>query len=188
MKFNRHHLHWRYKNLTFAIVSILLAVLILKIGVVHQFLSGLGNFGYLSAFIAGGLFVSTFTVAAGAIILFFLAETFTPWEIGLIAGLGAVVGDLTIFKFVKNGLAGEITDIYNHIDAKHHLRKLFHSKYFSWTLPVVGALIIASPLPDELGVTLMGISRLNTFQFLIISFFLNSIGIFLIVSGAVLFK
>lgn len=165
MKFTRRHLYFRYKNLTLALVSVLLAVAVSKIDAVRQFLTGLGNFGYASAFIAGGLFVSTFTVAAGAIILFFLAETFTPWEIGLIAGLGAVAGDLTIFKFVKNGLAGEIADIYNHIDAKHHLKKLFHSKYFSWTLPVVGALIIASPLPDELGVTLMGISRLNTFQF-----------------------
>ena len=87
-------------------------------------------------FIQLGLFVSTFHRGSGAIILFFLAETFfTPWEIGLICLLGAVVGDLTIFKFVKNGFQlGEITDIYNHsIDAKHHLRKLFHSKYFSWT-------------------------------------------------------
>lgn len=188
MKFTRRHLYWRYKNLTLALVSILLAILISRVDAVHQFLAGLGNFGYVSAFIAGGLFVSTFTVAAGAIILFFLAETFTPWEIGLIAGLGAVVGDLMIFKFVKDDLAGEITDIYNHIDTKHHLKKLFHSKYFSWTLPVVGALIIASPLPDELGVTLMGISRLNSLQFLIISFLLNSIGIFLVISGAILIK
>jgi len=188
MKLKPHHLHWRYKNLTLALISVLMAVSVSKIEAVHQFLAGLGNFGYVSAFIAGGLFVSTFTVAAGAIILFFLAETFTPWEIGLIAGMGAVAGDLTIFKFVKNGLAGEIKDIYNYIDGRHHLRKLFHSKYFSWTLPVVGALVIASPLPDELGVTLMGISRLNTIQFLITSFFLNFAGIFLIVSGAVLLK
>ncbi len=188
MKLTRRHLYFRYKNLTLALISILLAILISRVDAVHQFLAGLGNFGYVSAFIAGGLFVSTFTVAAGAIILFFLAETFTSWEIGLIAGLGAVVGDLTIFKFVKDGLAGEITDICNHLDSRHHLRKLFHSKYFSWTLPVAGALIIASPLPDELGVTLMGISRLNTFQFLITSFLLNAAGIFLIVSGAVLLK
>ncbi|MBI2309627.1 hypothetical protein HYU89_01895 [Candidatus Collierbacteria bacterium] len=188
MKLKHHNFHWRYKNLILTFISILLAVSISKIESIHQFLAGLGNFGYVSAFIAGGLFVSTFTVAPGAIILFFLAETFTPWEIGLFAGLGAVVGDLTIFKFVKTGLAGEITDIYNHVDTRHHLKKLFHSRYFSWTLPVVGALIIASPLPDELGVTLMGISRLNSLQFLIISFFLNSIGIFLIISGAALIK
>ena len=188
MKSKARHHYWRYKNLILTFISILLAVSISKIETVHQFLTGLGNFGYVSAFIAGGLFVSTFTVAAGAIILFFLAETFTPWEIGLIAGMGAVAGDMTIFKFVKNGLAGEIKDIYNHIDGRRHLQKLFHSKYFSWTLPVAGALIIISPLPDELGVTLMGISRLNTLQFLITSFLLNSTGIFLIISGAVLFK
>src|SRR3989344_8691054 len=151
-----HKLHLRYKNLTLTGVGILLAVFLSRLEIFHSFLLQLGSFGYVGAFIAGMLFVSTFTVGTGAIILLVLAEKLNPIEIGLIAGLGAVIGDVLIFRFIKNSLTEEIESIYNHIDSDHYLTKVLHSKYFSWTLPVIGAIIIASPLPDEIGVSLMG--------------------------------
>lgn len=170
-----------YKNLAFLFLSIILALFLSKIESFNAFLLNLGTFGYLGAFIGGILFVSTFTAATGALILFTLAKILSPFEIGLIAGLGAVVGDFGIFRFVRNGLANELESIYNRIDTKHHFAKLLHTRYFSWSLPVIGAIIIASPFPDELGVSLIGISKMKTYQFLIISFFLNTIGIFLVV-------
>jgi hypothetical protein len=180
--------HWKYKNITFLLFSLVLAFFVLRNESLHSYLLHLGNFGYIGAFFAGILFVSTFTVATGAIILLVLAETLSPIEIGLIAGLGAVVGDLVIFRFVKDDLVREIKQIYNMFDRNHHMRKVFHTKYFSWTLPVAGAVIIASPLPDEIGVSLLGISKLKTYQFLLLSFVLNSIGIFLIVSASLVIK
>lgn len=180
--------HWKYKNLTFLIISLLLAYFVFRDETLHSYLLHLGTFGYVGAFIAGILFVSTFTVATGAIILLVLAETLSPTEIGLFAGLGAVVGDFVIFRFVKDDLAREIKQIYNLFDRNHYFKKVFHTKYFSWTLPVIGASIIASPLPDEVGVSLMGISKLKTYQFLLISFFLNAIGIFLVVSASFVIK
>ena len=180
--------HWKYKNLTFLLLSLVLAFFVFRNETLHGFLLHLGNFGYVGAFLAGILFVSTFTVATGAIILLVLAETLSPIEIGVIAGLGAVVGDFAIFRFVKDDLEREVNQIYNKIDGNHHLKKVFHTKYFSWTLPVIGAVIIASPLPDEVGVSLMGISKLKTYQFLLISFILNAIGIFLVVSASVIIK
>lgn len=129
----------------------------------------------------GMLFISTFTVGIGALVLLLLAQNFSALELGLIAGLGAVFGDFTIFSLIKNNLNSELARVYSLIDSKHHFTKLLHSKYFSWSLPVIGAVIIASPFPDELGVTLMGISKMKTYQFLLISFILNAIGIFLVV-------
>ncbi len=179
---------WKYKNLTFLVFSLVLAFFVFRNETLHTFLLHLGNLGYIGAFGAGMLFVSTFTVATGAVILLVLAESLSPIEIGLIAGLGAVIGDFTIFRFVKDDLVKEINLIYNKIDGNHHLKKVFHTKYFSWTLPVIGAIIIASPLPDEIGVSLMGISKLKTYQFLVVSFILNAIGIFLIVSASLVIK
>lgn len=173
---------WRYKNLTFVFLGIIIAIILSRSELFHSFLLGLGNLGYLGAFIAGILFVSTFTVATGALILLVLAEKFSLLELAVIAGLGAVIGDLTIFKLVKNSLTKELVGIYNHIDGNHHFGKTFHSKYFSWALPVIGAIIIASPLPDELGVSLMGISKMKTYQFLATSFILNFIGITIVIS------
>ncbi len=180
--------HWKYKNTTFLFLSSAVAFFVLRNETLHNFLLHLGSFGYIGAFIAGILFVSTFTVATGAIILLVLAETLSPIEIGIIAGFGAVVGDFAIFRFVKDDLAREIKDIYNKFDGGHHLKKVLHTKYFSWTFPVLGAAIIASPLPDEIGVSLMGISKMSTVKFLCISFVLNAIGIFMVVSASSVIK
>lgn len=173
--------HVKYKNLFILFLSLIFAFILSKFEGFHILLLNLGGFGYIGAFIAGMLFVSTFTVTTGAIILLVLAEKLSPVEIGIIAGLGAVIGDFTIFKFVRNGLLDEIGEVYEKIDHNNHLLKLLHTKYFSWMFPVFGAIVIASPLPDEVGVSLMGIAKMKTYQFLILSFFLNALGIFLVV-------
>lgn len=178
----------KYKNLTFLGVSVLVAFCLSQYEPFHEFLMHLGKLGYVGAFLGGMLFVSTFTVATGAVILLVLAESLSPVEIGIVAGLGAVVGDFTIFRFVKDNLALEIKDIYRQLDGDHHLEKVLRSRYFGWTLPVMGAVIIASPLPDEIGVSLLGISKMKTYKFLLVSFVLNAIGIFLIASASLVIK
>src|SRR3989344_8601260 len=113
---------WKYKNLTYFAISILFALLIFRSEQFHAFILNLGGLGYIGAFFAGILFVSTFTVTTGAVILLILAEKLSPIEIGIIAGLGAVFGDFTIFRFIKDNLTREIVSIYNHIDGDHHFR------------------------------------------------------------------
>lgn len=179
---------WKYKNLTFTFLGVIIALIFSRVETFHIFLLSLGSLGYFGVFIAGILFISTFTVATGAVILLILAETLSPIEIGIIAGFGAVCGDFMIFRFIKNNLTKELETIYSHIDGNNHFIKVLHSKYFSWTLPVIGAIIIASPFPDEIGVSLMGISKMKTYQFLIVSFILNAIGIFLVVSASIVIK
>ena len=183
-----HKIHWKYKNLTIVFAGVALALILSQIRAFHSLLLHLGNFGYIGAFIAGILFVSTFTVSTSALILLILTETLSPIEIGLIAGLGAVVGDMIIFHLLKDNLSDEIEDVYNHMDRKKHIKKLFHTKYFNWMLPIIGIIIIASPFPDELGVSLIGLSKLNTSKFILLSYLLNSAGIFLIVSASIFLR
>lgn len=179
---------WKFKNLTFLLVSIIVAFLLSRYELFHTFLLNLGSFGYVGVFLAGVLFVSTFTVATGAVSLLVLAERLSPIEIGIVAGLGAVLGDFVIFRFIKDLLAEEVKIVYEHIDGNHHVKRVLHSRYFSWTLPVIGAIIIATPFPDEIGVSLMGISKMKTYQFLLVSFILNAIGIFLVVTASAIIK
>lgn len=178
---------WRYKNLTLFGISIIVALVLSGWEPFHEFLLHLGSFGYISAFLAGVLFVSTFTVATGAIILLVLAETLSPIEIGVMAGIGSVIGDLIIFRFFRGTLNHELVDLY-HALGGHHISRLLRLKYFAWTLPVLGALLLASPLPDELGISLMGISKLRTYQFIIVSFIFNTIGIFIVLSASAIIK
>lgn len=178
---------WKYKNLTFVFLGICLAILISQVESFHGFLLGLGDFGYVSAFFAGVLFVSTFTVATGAVILLVLAEKLTAWELGLIAGAGAVLGDFLIFRLVRDKLLEELATIYNNFGGRH-ISHLLHTKYFSWAFPVFGAIIIASPLPDELGISLLGISKMKTYKFIVLSFVLNATGIFLVLSASTIIR
>src|SRR3990170_8413161 len=121
---------YRYKNLTFFCFSVIFAIIISQLEVFHSFLIHLGTWGYIGAFLAGILFVSTFTVATGALILLVLAESLSPIEIGLIAGLGAVVGDALIFHFVKDDLVKELKPLYHKLGGDHVTRTL-HTPYFS---------------------------------------------------------
>lgn len=178
---------YKYKNLTILFVSFIIAFFAFRIESFHSFLLHLGNLGYIGAFLAGVLFVSTFTVATGAVILLVLAEKLSAVEIGIVAGLGAVIGDMLIFRFVKDNILDEITPIYNTLGGKH-VSTILHSRYFSWSLPVIGAIIIATPLPDEIGVSLMGIAKMNTYAFFLLAFTLNAIGIFLVVSASTIIK
>lgn len=183
-KWHRYH----YKNLTYLFISIVIAMLLLQNQSFRNMLVHLGNYGYVGAFIGGVLFVSTFTVSIGTVLLIILTSTLHPIEIGIIAGLGAVMGDVAIFQFIRSkGLIDEIKHFFHYFGGEK-ISHLIHTKYFSWSLPVIGALIIASPLPDELGVGLMGISKLKTYQFIILSFVLNSLGIFFIITASSFFK
>src|SRR3989338_3748254 len=164
---------WKYKHLTLFFISVVFALYLARLEVFHAFLVSLGNWGYVGALISGILFVSTLTVATGAVILVILAEKISPIELAVIAGFA-------ILRFVKDGLLSELIPIYNSLGGKY-IALLLRSKYFRWLLRVVGAIIIVSPFPDELGVSLMGITKIKNYQFLLLTFTLDTIGVFLFI-------
>lgn len=178
---------WKYKNLTFFIASVVFSFIIFRIEILHAFFVDLGSWGYLGAFIGGILFVSSFTAAIGAVILLILAEKLSPLGIAIIAGLGGAVGDFIIFRFIKDDLLEEIKPLFNRLGG-NHAAKLLRTRYLRWTLPIIGAIIIVSPFPDEMGVALMGISRIKKYQFFIIAFILDVVGVFLLTSTFLFFK
>lgn len=129
---------------------------------------------------AGTFFVLTFTVAPAGVVLFNLAEIYNPYLVALVAGLGAVVGDYIIFRFLKDAVFEEIKPVFMKLGGTH-MSRLMSTPYFAWLAPVIGAVIIASPFPDEIGIGLMGISKLKNWQFLVVSLLLNSLGMLAIV-------
>jgi len=61
--------HWKHKNIGLLLLGILLAFFFSQNSTFRDFLLKLGGFGYLGAFLSGMLFVSTFTIATGALVL-----------------------------------------------------------------------------------------------------------------------
>ena len=133
----------------------------------------------INSFIAGIFFTSVFTTAPAMIALAKLAATFPLIVVSLIGGLGALIGDLIIFSFIKSHISEDISYLLSKAKSRR-IKHLFHYRFMRWSLAFVGALIIASPLPDELGLTLMGLSRMSTTRFILISFTFNALGIFVL--------
>jgi len=177
---HRQWKNWRYKNTTLLLVSLSLFFFLSSTHWLDSSISSLGTSGYIGAFIVGMLFVSIFTVAPAAVVLFHLADTLHPLEIAVIAGAGAMLSDYIIFRKLRGGLFDELAPLFNRLTT-HKVTKLFYTPYFAWLLPFIGALIIASPGPDEIGIGLMGVSKIKPWQFLLITFALNSTGIFFVV-------
>ena len=166
------------------ILGVLLAFLLTRSSLATEVLTHLGELKYAGAFLDGLLFVSTFTLPLGVMVLLTLTHTLPLIAVVFVAGLGAVTGDIVAFKFIKTKMKNDVEPLYREIETlvgKNHVKKIVHTKYFAWTLPVIGAFIMASPLPDELGVSLMGLSDMSPTKFAIISWLSHTIGIAVII-------
>lgn len=167
------------KNLIIVIASIFAAVLLAKSGVVGVILTQTKEIEILASFIGGFFFTSLFTVAPATVVLAEIAQENSPFLVAALGGLGAVAGDLILFKFLKSHLTDQLINLFSHPKSER-LLKLFHLNIFHWLMVFVGAVVIASPLPDELGLMLMGLGELNTRFLIPLSFVLNSLGILVI--------
>ena len=176
---------WRYKNLTILILSFVLSF---TLGTYEPFKSFLLEIGLPGAFIAGLIFISTFLAPIAAVTLLVLAQKFPLVDLAIAASLGAIIADLTIFKLVKDGLAQELAPIYENF-GKNHFKNILRTKHFRWMFPVLGGLLILTPLPHDVGINLMGIHKLKTYQFVIISAVVNIVGLsFIIFLLSIVFK
>lgn len=180
---NRYR-NWHYKNTAFLVLGVILLVYSADSNIVRTAIDAVGNLGYFGAFVVGIFFVSIFTVAPSVLVLYDLADKLNPLMIAILAGAGAVIGDFLIFRFFKDRVFEELTPILEKFTWLNFLKNIFKTPYFAWILPLIGAIVIASPAPDELGITILGISKIKSWQFIAISFVLNAVGILMIVSLA----
>lgn len=101
-------------------------------------------------------------------------------QTALLAACGAVVGDLLIFHFVRDRFSEHLQDILSYRHPPHRRAKLFHHRFFRYTTFLIAGLIIASPLPDEIGIGLLGFSRIREVYFVPLSFGFNFLGVLII--------
>jgi len=174
---------FKYKK---TIIALSIIILTLFLGQLPFFKSAIilvGEWGYLGAFLAGIFFVSIFTVAPATLALYLLASYLNPVEISLLAGAGAIFGDLVIFKVFKDGVFKEFEPLFDKLPQRSFFKRDGVIKNLS--LSILGAFIIMSPIPDEVGIGLLGLSKIKIWQFALLSFVLNSIGIYLVISAVI---
>lgn len=158
------------------VVSVVFAVILAKTGFINRILVSTLELEFVGSFVAGIFFTSIFTVAPATVILGTIARETSVWLVALCGGLGALLGDFIIFHFVERRLAEDFAYLLQKTDIER-FASIFHRRLFRWLFQFVGALVVASPLPDELGLAMMGLSKIRLSLFVPISFFLNSVGI-----------
>lgn len=157
------------KKLLSLVLGIAIAIFILTHPAFHKTIESLGSFGYLGSFTAGLFYTSIFTsMPTSAVFLVLGDNNLNPFVLSVIGGAGAMLGDYIIYKIFRSEIDG-LNKAY-----------VFKNRFVKLIAVIAGMVIIASPFPDEAGIMLIGITKLNLEKFLPISFALNSAGIFIL--------
>ena len=164
------------RDVSIVALSIILALVLAKTDILVELLAATQSTRFIGSFLAGMFFVSVFTIAPATLVLAKLTKYYPIWEVALVGGVGALLSDVVIFQFFKESLTRNILSLLPQSRRKR-LTGIFKSKLWRWLVPFIGALIVASPLPDELGLAMMGLSRMRLALFIPLSFALNFLGI-----------
>lgn len=158
-------------------LSVLIAVLLVRTGVLANMLASTSETGAWGAFIAGMFFTSIFTTAPAIAALAEVSLLHSIFGTALFGAIGAVIGDFIIFRFVRDRFSEHVAEIAAHQSVWRRYRLLFKRRFFRWITFFVGGLILASPLPDELGIAFLGFSKMRVKYFAVLSFVFNFLGI-----------
>ncbi|HEY4520456.1 MAG TPA: hypothetical protein VJJ72_01490 [Candidatus Paceibacterota bacterium] len=167
------------KDASVLLLSVLVAVIIAQLQLIENILLISENIRIVGSFIAGLFFTSVFTTAPAIVALGEISQVEPLFTVAFVGAIGAVCGDILIFYLFKNHVANDLDELI-HLTKHKGLKSVFKHKYLKWLVVLCGALIISSPLPDELGIAMMGISRLKFNVFIPLSFSFNFLGILVI--------
>ena len=137
----------------------------------------LNGLGWWGALLLGFLYSYAFTSALSSAGWLMFDGSRNIFLLAIVGGFGALLADLIIFKFIRNYFDDEIKKLSRE-KAFIAIGRIIPRPIRLIILPFLGALVISSPLPDELGVTLIAIEKkFPEKYFIALSFILNTLGI-----------
>ena len=172
-----------YPKLTALVICIILAYFLFSNPSTQAYVSHLGNYGYPGVFIAGMLFAFGFT-APFAVGFFISLNPSNIWIAGIIGGLGVLMSDLIIFSTIKVSFGDEFKRLRNlkaFVRITRLIERNINKKIRIYLMYSFAGILIASPLPDEAGVTMLaGLTKISVKSLALISFILNTLGIIIL--------
>lgn len=169
-----------YPKLLLLLVMVVISYGLFSNDAVQAWVRAINPDGYAMALVAGVLFTFGFTTPI-AIGVFAVLNPGNIFLAAFIGALGAVMGDLLIFHLIRFSFMDEFTrlsktPLFKKINKEITFTR--HKKLKNYLLFACAGLIISSPLPDELGVTMLaGLTHIKPHVFAIISFCFNFLGI-----------
>jgi hypothetical protein len=170
----------KYPKLSLFILSVILVYFFFS-GLAYEPLhDGLRFVGYFGTFLAGLLYPYALTSAAGTGILLILAKEQNIFLAGVIAGIGALISDIILFLFVTHSFSDEVQKLSKETVVRT-INRLISDSIRVYLLATFAYLLIASPLPTEIGILLMtSIRNISFKKFISIIYVLHASAIFII--------
>lgn len=170
----------RYKYTIILLITFVLAWAIGRLGLIDSYAAKAAEANSLVyTFIAGAMYSFSFT--AGLSVLLFSEMSITRemvLPLSLIAAFGGLLADLLIFRFIKDVILHELGD-----RTRKYIARATRTKVSKVALGTLGAAIIASPFPDEIGLTFMGVSKITFWELVVLTYVLDTLGCYLIISA-----
>lgn len=167
------------RDLLILAASVSFAIFIAQNDLVTRLVAATGGFAPIQALIGGFFFTSLLTITPAGVAFVEMAQFAPAHQLALWGATGAVIGDLLLFLLVRDVISDDIMALLRGSWIRR-LKALFKSPFLAWVVPVAGALAIASPLPDEVGIALLGLSKSDVRFLVPISFAMNFLGIYLL--------
>jgi hypothetical protein len=167
------------KDLFFVFLGGVIALILSYTGIIDDIINIFGSTA-IASFVAGIFFTSVFTIAPASVALGHIALLGTTMTVAIYGALGAMCGDLILFFFIRDRFTDDLIESIKPSVVRHILNS-FHLGFMKWFSPLLGAIAIASPLPDEIGLTMMGLSKIRIAFLIPISFIMNVLGIYFII-------
>src|SRR3989344_6470177 len=174
---------FKYPKLFLLLLAIILSYYLFNRIEVSNFVLDISKDNYFSLFLAG-IFLALGFSAPFSIGFFILLQPENLLLTALIGGLGAMTGDMLIFKTIKYSFIKE----FKELERKKIIKKIEkiveknkHVLIRHYLLYIFAGIMIATPLPDEIGVSMLaGLTTIKPLKLAIISFALHTLAIFLI--------
>jgi hypothetical protein len=174
---------WPLKHTTLVAVGLVLFILVLDTAIVRAFFEFSTSLGLAGVFLAGMFYTSLFTAAPAVIMLVELSKTIDPVQLVLFASFGSVMGDLIILKIFQDNIYEEMKYLGKKLGIGIKVNKK-RRKAVNWIMSLCGMFVLGSPLPDEVGIAMLGMTQYSKFRILVVAFLANFVGISFIVFAA----
>lgn len=173
----------RHIKLISFILIIVLTYIIFTNSSVKIWVESLGIYGYFGIFIAG-MFLAVGFLAPFSTGFLLISNPENLIFAVFLASLGAMITDLLIFVIIKKTFSKEIKNFEENETIKkinQNLTKNLGIKTTTYLLYVFAGLMIALPLPDEIGVAMLaGLTHIKIKYLAIIALILHAIAVFCI--------
>lgn len=169
--------HFKYPKLILLALTFLVAYELFVVLNTERFTNLLSSWGYAGTFIAGILFSYGFTAAPATALFILFGQQQSWWIASFIGAAGSVLGNLLVFHIIRYSVDDELKEL-EHTSSVRRFERAVPRKLKHFIAPVLAGFIMASPLPDEVAISLFALARhITHYELVIVSFVLHFIGI-----------